>query len=110
MLGSGDPELEDWMRSTESNFKDKFRGWVGFSVPVSHRITAGYANNPLPKNSLVNCHLVNTNTFYTYDTDISRFVQLRYIVNAIQVRTLWSQSAICYAVWYSSCCSCNWGA
>lgn len=44
MLGSGDPELEDWMRSTESDFKDKFRGWVGFSVPVSHRITAGYAN------------------------------------------------------------------
>ncbi|CAN6202434.1 unnamed protein product [Urochloa humidicola] len=41
MLGSGDPELEDWMRSTESNFKDKFRGWVGFSVPVSHQITAG---------------------------------------------------------------------
>ncbi|AQL01916.1 Starch synthase I [Zea mays] len=41
MLGSGDPELEDWMRSTESIFKDKFRGWVGFSVPVSHRITAG---------------------------------------------------------------------
>ncbi|XP_039842531.1 starch synthase 1, chloroplastic/amyloplastic-like isoform X1 [Panicum virgatum] len=41
MLGSGDQELEDWMRSTESNFRDKFRGWVGFSVPVSHRITAG---------------------------------------------------------------------
>ncbi|XBI35656.1 hypothetical protein VPH35_121317 [Triticum aestivum] len=41
MLGSGDPVFEGWMRSTESNYKDKFRGWVGFSVPVSHRITAG---------------------------------------------------------------------
>ncbi|TVU12437.1 hypothetical protein EJB05_46084, partial [Eragrostis curvula] len=41
MLGSGDPDFEAWMRSTESYFKDKFRGWVGFSVPVSHRITAG---------------------------------------------------------------------
>jgi hypothetical protein len=52
MLGSGDPELEDWMRSTESIFKDKFRGWVGFSVPVSHRITAGYANNQLLRTHL----------------------------------------------------------
>jgi glycogen synthase len=43
MLGSGDPAFEGWMRSTESSYKDKFRGWVGFSVPVSHRITAGYA-------------------------------------------------------------------
>ncbi|GJN00849.1 hypothetical protein PR202_ga18070 [Eleusine coracana subsp. coracana] len=41
MLGSGDPDFEAWMRSTESNSRDKFRGWVGFSVPVSHRITAG---------------------------------------------------------------------
>ncbi|VAI82794.1 unnamed protein product [Triticum turgidum subsp. durum] len=41
MLGSGDPIFEGWMRSTESSYKDKFRGWVGFSVPVSHRITAG---------------------------------------------------------------------
>ncbi|EMS47550.1 Starch synthase 1, chloroplastic/amyloplastic [Triticum urartu] len=41
MLGSGDPVFEGWMRSTESSYKDKFRGWVGFSVPVSHRITAG---------------------------------------------------------------------
>ncbi|KAL5225683.1 hypothetical protein ABZP36_012322 [Zizania latifolia] len=41
MLGSGDPGFEGWMRSTESDYSDKFRGWVGFSVPVSHRITAG---------------------------------------------------------------------
>ncbi|EAZ35910.1 hypothetical protein OsJ_20213 [Oryza sativa Japonica Group] len=41
MLGSGDPGFEGWMRSTESGYRDKFRGWVGFSVPVSHRITAG---------------------------------------------------------------------
>ncbi|CAN6483392.1 unnamed protein product [Victoria cruziana] len=41
MLGSGDPGTEEWMRATESAHKDKFRGWVGFSVAVSHRITAG---------------------------------------------------------------------
>ncbi|XP_065878675.1 soluble starch synthase 1, chloroplastic/amyloplastic [Euphorbia lathyris] len=41
MLGSGDPLYEDWMRSAESMYKDKFRGWVGFNVPISHRITAG---------------------------------------------------------------------
>ena len=42
MLGSGDPQFEDWMRATESAYKDKFRGWVGFNVPISHMITAGY--------------------------------------------------------------------
>ncbi|OIV98018.1 hypothetical protein TanjilG_16855 [Lupinus angustifolius] len=41
MLGSGNPEFEDWMRATESTYRDKFRGWVGFNVPVSHKITAG---------------------------------------------------------------------
>ncbi|THU57393.1 hypothetical protein C4D60_Mb03t03060 [Musa balbisiana] len=41
MLGSGDPETEDWMRWVESTNREKFRGWVGFNVPVSHRITAG---------------------------------------------------------------------
>ncbi|KAJ4950355.1 hypothetical protein NE237_027187 [Protea cynaroides] len=41
MLGSGDPQSENWMRAMESTYKDKFRGWVGFNVPVSHRITAG---------------------------------------------------------------------
>ncbi|PKA47265.1 Starch synthase 1, chloroplastic/amyloplastic [Apostasia shenzhenica] len=40
MLGTGDRQTEDWMRSMESNFKEKFRGWVGFNVPISHRITA----------------------------------------------------------------------
>lgn len=42
MLGSGDPMFEDWMRATESAYKEKFRGWVGFNVPISHKITAGY--------------------------------------------------------------------
>ena len=42
MLGSGDPLYEDWMRATESAYKDKYRGWVGFNVPFSHKITAGY--------------------------------------------------------------------
>ncbi|XP_050237527.1 soluble starch synthase 1, chloroplastic/amyloplastic [Mercurialis annua] len=41
MLGSGDPLYEEWMRGAESAYKDKFRGWVGFNVPISHRITAG---------------------------------------------------------------------
>ncbi|KAK7410721.1 hypothetical protein VNO78_01735 [Psophocarpus tetragonolobus] len=41
MLGSGNPVYEDWMRATESAYKDKFRGWVGFNVPISHKITAG---------------------------------------------------------------------
>ncbi|GMN44385.1 hypothetical protein TIFTF001_013581 [Ficus carica] len=40
MLGSGDPRYEEWMRATESVYSDKFRGWVGFNVPISHRITA----------------------------------------------------------------------
>nr|WQA41340.1 SS8 [Ambrosia trifida] len=41
MLGSGEKQYEDWMRYMESQYKDKFRGWVGFNVPISHRITAG---------------------------------------------------------------------
>ncbi|CAL0319516.1 unnamed protein product [Lupinus luteus] len=41
MLGSGNPAYEDWMRATESAYRDKFRGWVGFNVPISHKITAG---------------------------------------------------------------------
>ncbi|XVE58360.1 hypothetical protein DITRI_Ditri04bG0163600 [Diplodiscus trichospermus] len=41
MLGAEDPLYEEWMRSAEATYRDKFRGWVGFSVPISHRITAG---------------------------------------------------------------------
>ncbi|XP_074570872.1 soluble starch synthase 1, chloroplastic/amyloplastic [Curcuma longa] len=41
MLGSGDTKTETWMRWAESVYREKFRGWVGFNVPVSHRITAG---------------------------------------------------------------------
>ncbi|XP_019200298.1 PREDICTED: soluble starch synthase 1, chloroplastic/amyloplastic isoform X2 [Ipomoea nil] len=41
MLGSGEKQYEDWMRYMESQYQDKFRGWVGFNVPISHRITAG---------------------------------------------------------------------
>ena len=29
------------MQWAESAYHDKFRGWVGFSVPMAHRITAG---------------------------------------------------------------------
>ncbi|KAH7292250.1 hypothetical protein KP509_29G059400 [Ceratopteris richardii] len=41
MLGSGDPSIQSWMKWAEATYNDKFRGWVGFSVPVAHRITAG---------------------------------------------------------------------
>ncbi|XP_015865817.1 soluble starch synthase 1, chloroplastic/amyloplastic [Ziziphus jujuba] len=41
MLGSGDPQYENWMKATESAYRNKFRGWGGFNVPISHRITAG---------------------------------------------------------------------
>lgn len=41
MLGSGRPDLEDFLKWAEQTNHDRFRGWVGFSVAVSHRITAG---------------------------------------------------------------------
>jgi len=41
MLGSGRWDLQQFLNSAEAAHKDKFRGWVGFSVAVSHRITAG---------------------------------------------------------------------
>ena len=41
MLGSGVPEYEQQMRRAEQERPDAFRGWVGFSIPVSHRIMAG---------------------------------------------------------------------
>ncbi|CAG9463241.1 unnamed protein product [Pedinophyceae sp. YPF-701] len=42
MLGSGDSTYELWMRNMEAQFHDAgFRGWVGFSVPVAHRMFAG---------------------------------------------------------------------
>jgi glycogen synthase len=46
MLGSGDAKYEDAMRAAEAAHPASFRGWVGFSVPVAHRIIAGAA--PLP--------------------------------------------------------------
>ncbi|KAK1284225.1 hypothetical protein QJS10_CPB21g00071 [Acorus calamus] len=27
MLDSGDPDTQQWMKATESSYKDKFRGW-----------------------------------------------------------------------------------
>lgn len=39
-LGTGDPALEDGLRWMEREFPDKARGWVGFNVPFSHRLTA----------------------------------------------------------------------
>ena len=40
LLGSGDHGLEEGLRHVEHSFRGKAVGWVGFSVPVSHRITA----------------------------------------------------------------------
>mmetsp|Transcript_3620 Transcript_3620/g.22666 ORF Transcript_3620/g.22666 Transcript_3620/m.22666 type:complete len:703 (+) Transcript_3620:3-2111(+) len=41
MLGSGDLEIERWMRWAETAYPDSFRGWVGFSVPTAHQLIAG---------------------------------------------------------------------
>ncbi|KAK9809081.1 hypothetical protein WJX72_009092 [[Myrmecia] bisecta] len=41
MLGSGDAKYEAQMREHEEHFKANYRGWVGFSIPVAHRIIAG---------------------------------------------------------------------
>eukprot|EP00884_Botryococcus_braunii_P007478 jgi/Botrbrau1/16731/Bobra.0301s0003.2 len=41
MLGSGNAEYEDGMRAAEAHHRSNFRGWVGFSIPVAHRILAG---------------------------------------------------------------------
>ncbi|XP_025624089.1 granule-bound starch synthase 2, chloroplastic/amyloplastic isoform X1 [Arachis hypogaea] len=41
MLGTGRPDLEELLRQFESQHHDKIRGWVGFSVKMAHRITAG---------------------------------------------------------------------
>ncbi|CAN6922709.1 unnamed protein product [Brassica oleracea] len=41
MLGTGRPDLEEVLRRMEYQYRDKARGWVGFSVRTAHRITAG---------------------------------------------------------------------
>lgn len=41
MLGTGRQDLEQMLRQFESQYRDKIRGWVGFCVKTSHRITAG---------------------------------------------------------------------
>eukprot|EP00899_Mesostigma_viride_P010164 jgi/Mesvir1/19149/Mv01172-RA.1 len=41
MLGTGRKDLEDALRWAESSHRDKCRCWVGFSVQMAHRITAG---------------------------------------------------------------------
>ncbi|GMH15666.1 hypothetical protein Nepgr_017507 [Nepenthes gracilis] len=41
MLGTGRQDLEQMLKQFESQYRDKARGWVGFSVKTAHRITAG---------------------------------------------------------------------
>ncbi|KAF8723546.1 hypothetical protein HU200_021498 [Digitaria exilis] len=41
MLGAGRADLERMLQHLERSHSDKVRGWVGFSVPMAHRITAG---------------------------------------------------------------------
>ena len=40
MLGSGSAKYEAAMRAAEAAHRPSFRGWVGFSVPLAHRILA----------------------------------------------------------------------
>lgn len=39
-LGTGDPMLESGLQWMEGEFPNSARGWVGFNVPFSHRLTA----------------------------------------------------------------------
>ncbi|XP_022983709.1 granule-bound starch synthase 2, chloroplastic/amyloplastic isoform X1 [Cucurbita maxima] len=41
LLGTGRQDLEQMLRDFENQHRDKVRGWVGFSVKMAHRITAG---------------------------------------------------------------------
>ncbi|XP_057838449.1 granule-bound starch synthase 2, chloroplastic/amyloplastic, partial [Cryptomeria japonica] len=41
MLGAGREDLETMLHSFEVQYRDKFRGWVGFSVRTAHHIIAG---------------------------------------------------------------------
>ncbi|KAJ1281026.1 hypothetical protein BS78_04G277100 [Paspalum vaginatum] len=41
LLGTGRPDLEETLRRFEAEHNGKVRAWVGFSVPMAHRITAG---------------------------------------------------------------------
>lgn len=41
MLGSGRHDLEEELRNMENWNKEKCKSWVGFSVKMAHRITAG---------------------------------------------------------------------
>ena len=43
MLGTGRQELEEFLRASESSHKDKVRGWVGFSVPIAHKVGQVYS-------------------------------------------------------------------
>ncbi|EFN59872.1 hypothetical protein CHLNCDRAFT_6787, partial [Chlorella variabilis] len=41
LLGSGRPDLEEALRKMEARHPQQCRAWVGFSVKLAHRITAG---------------------------------------------------------------------
>uniref|UniRef100_A0A7N0RGG7 starch synthase n=1 Tax=Kalanchoe fedtschenkoi TaxID=63787 RepID=A0A7N0RGG7_KALFE len=41
MLGTGRDDLEEMLKNFEHHHREKVRSWVGFSVKVAHRITAG---------------------------------------------------------------------
>ncbi|CAM8987619.1 unnamed protein product [Rhodiola kirilowii] len=41
LLGTGRDDLELMLRNFENQYREKVRSWVGFSVKVAHRITAG---------------------------------------------------------------------
>ncbi|KAK9790564.1 hypothetical protein WJX73_007353 [Symbiochloris irregularis] len=41
ILGSGDERYETALRQAEHDYPNNVRSWIGFNVPVSHRIVAG---------------------------------------------------------------------
>ncbi|XP_008789825.2 granule-bound starch synthase 2, chloroplastic/amyloplastic-like isoform X2 [Phoenix dactylifera] len=41
LLGTGRPDLEEMLKNFQRQHGDNVRGWVGFSVKMAHRITAG---------------------------------------------------------------------
>ncbi|XP_078175012.1 soluble starch synthase 2-2, chloroplastic/amyloplastic-like [Carex rostrata] len=41
LLGTGRQDLEDLLKRLEGQHRDKIRSWVGFSVKMAHRLTAG---------------------------------------------------------------------
>ncbi|KAF5945241.1 hypothetical protein HYC85_015469 [Camellia sinensis] len=55
MLGTGRLDLEQMLRQFENQRRDKVRGWVGISVKMAYRITAGADILPVPSSKESHC-------------------------------------------------------